>query len=545
MAQDQDAVPTSVISDQPTEFFHELQPFVPFPQAIRWDIQAKYYGRKGLDAWLDNEVPTAITTNSFAALNNATLVFEAVMQQEARGALGPEDPVVVMEYGAGLGLFAYNFIRRFEQVCRREQKNFGDRLQYIASDYLPELIQGLCRQPFLKKDIQAGKLRVAVADVTAAGPLQFFQVSEDESSETVVTSEEMPRLSAIITNYLHCCLPIEVLQQEGDAWSTKSVRTGVRLTASEAEASINTTELLASDSILDRLEEQERWDPIDLASVCQDEQHQYALKSVVSGRQKSNLLNPVGSFKSLKTVFSPLLEGGVYLIHDKGIVKTSAYDYEATEGRSTHGGSTAFMTNFPVLKVYAEAIGYQGYLTQSYHYSIQTLVLEKSTTPSHRKTFRYLYGDFNLNSDLIDLQRYAQALAAAGDLKKAAEALQKCLRYRSLDAELYFLQADWYLQLGIPQRTLLCLQKGRLYDHYGQYNFTMLEAQAHLKLGNHTLAANLFNRALAVSQDRDEMQQIEAGLFEAHGACGLATEDFTPERYAALSRLHTVSPSPA
>lgn len=514
-----------------------LQPFVPYPQALRWEIQSNYYSDKGLDAWLNKEVPTTITTNSFAALTNATLVLEAAVEQSEMGALGASDPVVVIEYGAGLGLFAYNFIRRFEQLCRREGKDFAQRLIYIASDYSPEVAQALCQQAFLQKFIQSGHLKVASADVTADAPITYYTPDANAPAGFTSQTEALPALSAIITNYVHCCLPTDLLKQTGTTWHTKLVETSLELSAEEVASGASAERVLQSDKILDRLIEKERWDEIALKQFCIDEAHFQALQTVCAGRVNSHLLNPIGSFNSIKALEPKLRDGGIYLIHDKGHIETRVYDVDATTGRSTHGGSTAFMTNFPLIRAYAQARGFQCYLTRSYQNLIQTLLIEKSSKPSHQKTFRYLFGDFNTNSDLLDLHVYAQELAEAGQTKTAIGALQKCLRYRSLDAELHYFQGCLYLKSGLYQRALNCVQKGRPLDHYGQYNFTMMEAEAHFKLENYTLSLRLFCDALEKIDNTADMKKIEKLMFEAHAKLGLETEAFTPDRYPALARI--------
>lgn len=514
-----------------------LQDYVPCTEAVRWDIQAEYFSRKCQDAWLNKEVPNVITSNSFAALNNASVVLEAVSRQTEMGSLGPNDPVVVLEYGAGLGLFAYNFIRRFEQVCKREGKDYAQRLIYIASDYRPEVAQALCKAEFLQSFIANNQLKVAVADAMSSDPASFYQADSTNKNVFIVTQDELPKLSAVITNYLHCCLPSDHLQQTGDRWFNKLVKTSITLTEDEVTNQVSQEQLFNSEDILSRLQEVPHWQPVSLTDFCMDDAHLAALQTVVADRPESNLLNPVGSLKTVKAAAKNLLDGGVYLLHDKGYNSTSAYNIDATSGHSIHGGCTAFMVNFPVIEAYANELGFRSYLTKSYQYLIQTLLLEKTTTPSHKQVFRYLYGDFNVNSDLVDLHVYGQTLAEAGELKLAAEAIQKCLRYRSLDADLYFIQGNLYLKLDMPQRALHCVQKGRPLDHFQQFNFTMIEAQAHFKLENHTLAFKLFDKALTESQSTEQMKEIEKLLFEAHHEMGLATEDFTPERYPALSCL--------
>lgn len=520
----------------------ELQAFVPYPQAIRWSLQSDYYETVGPDAWLKRDVPNMVTSNSFAAMQNALFVYDAVEAQLRQNSLSPEDPITVLEYGSGNGLFAYNFIRRFEQICQRDGKDYHTRLVYIATDYAESNIRALTQQPFLQKELQCGRLRLAQANALSAEPLRFLSTrnssTKDSSTEdSQVHEEAIPLLSAVITNYLHCCLPVEFLCHHGKQWQEKLIRTSVTLTEEEATQGLTREALLQKPRIIKRFNEEIRWQSIELSTHCIDEAHQQAIEALTAERPKSTLLNPTGSLANIRLMQQHLRAYGIYLIHDKGHIDTTAYNFGGVHGRSTHGNSTAYLVNFPLLKAYAERLGLCTYQTRSRQLSLHTLMLEHSASPTHQRAFRYLYNDFNLNNDMVDLQLMSHTLEKHGELLKAAEMLQKCLRYRSLDVELHYTLGMYYLKLNMGQRALLCVRNGRPVDHFGQYNFDMIEGCAHKVLENFTLACKILDRALSHETDVHLMKAIEKELFDCHVARGLPTEDFTSANYPALDRL--------
>src|SRR5215218_1115572 len=80
---------------------HQLQGFVPWRDGIEWRLSALHWSRAGLAAFLRNEVPFVVNNSGRLSEDAAALLYQACLTS-AR----PEGRILVVEVGAGLGLFA-------------------------------------------------------------------------------------------------------------------------------------------------------------------------------------------------------------------------------------------------------------------------------------------------------------------------------------------------------------------------------------------------------------------------------------------------------
>ena len=60
----------------------KIQDLTPYDKSLIWEIHHNYFHKKGANAWLGGHIPYNITSNSCAALQNATLVYHALKNIE-------------------------------------------------------------------------------------------------------------------------------------------------------------------------------------------------------------------------------------------------------------------------------------------------------------------------------------------------------------------------------------------------------------------------------------------------------------------------------
>ncbi|HLY92193.1 MAG TPA: hypothetical protein VKQ89_02955, partial [Candidatus Angelobacter sp.] len=92
-----------------------LETAVPLSQSVIWRLQGDYYARRGLKAWTEDLVPSYITNNPFIAEIYAGVVaafLDDCLGDKGRRAISPENPLRILELGAGTGKFACLFLRR-------------------------------------------------------------------------------------------------------------------------------------------------------------------------------------------------------------------------------------------------------------------------------------------------------------------------------------------------------------------------------------------------------------------------------------------------
>src|ERR1051326_2771059 len=92
-----------------------LETAVPLSQSVIWKLQSDYYSRRGVKAWTEDLVPSYITNNPLIAQIYADIVAAFLADcvgGSASPPLSPENPLRILELGAGTGKFAYLFLRR-------------------------------------------------------------------------------------------------------------------------------------------------------------------------------------------------------------------------------------------------------------------------------------------------------------------------------------------------------------------------------------------------------------------------------------------------
>src|SRR5437899_12721833 len=100
-----------------------LERNVPLSQSLIWRRQRDFYVQRGLRAWSEDQVPAYITNNPFFAEICAAVVFGFLKDCMAssdgdRMPPTPENPLRILELGAGTGKFSYLFLRRLIALMR-------------------------------------------------------------------------------------------------------------------------------------------------------------------------------------------------------------------------------------------------------------------------------------------------------------------------------------------------------------------------------------------------------------------------------------------
>src|SRR5262249_31324636 len=82
-------------------------------QSRVWDLLRTYYERQGTEAF--REVPHQVLDNPFVAAAYARVVL-GYLRDVAREGLDPDEPLYIVELGAGAGRFAHGFHRELEAL---------------------------------------------------------------------------------------------------------------------------------------------------------------------------------------------------------------------------------------------------------------------------------------------------------------------------------------------------------------------------------------------------------------------------------------------
>lgn len=158
-----------------------LESGVPLSRSLIWRLQRDFYTRRSLKAWTEDNVPSFITNNPFIAEVYAGIVAAFVGDcmgdgQQAVHALSPQNPLRILELGAGTGKFAYLFLLKLTSLLQ-ERHIAPEIVRYRMTDCSPDLLSVWKGNPYL-------------ARFTASGILEFelLQAGEENSSQSTTGS---------------------------------------------------------------------------------------------------------------------------------------------------------------------------------------------------------------------------------------------------------------------------------------------------------------------------------------------------------------------
>jgi hypothetical protein len=189
-----------------------VQEFVPLAQSLEWFLGQEYLKERGNKAFLSDSSPVPYVVNNDGSLSRraAQVLFESL---EARGESQEKEALYVLELGIGVGLFARLFLDQFRDLCRKNGRDYYDRLCYIAADRSPRMLLDVARHGLLAR--HAGHYRLRVVDAMKPGEALPYDVAfRGERRET--RDETRPLIRAVFLNYLLDCLPAAVLEVDSD-----------------------------------------------------------------------------------------------------------------------------------------------------------------------------------------------------------------------------------------------------------------------------------------------------------------------------------------
>jgi SAM-dependent MidA family methyltransferase len=165
-----------------------LEEFRPLSESLEWRLAQLYWRRAGALPFAENEVPFLVNNSGRLSEAAARLLLASCLEMGRTGG-----PIVVLELGAGSGLFALLLLNAFRALCAEGGHDFYQRLEYVATDVSAATV-AQWQQRRLFAD-HAGHVTGLVADANAP---------------------ELPVKSAraVFCNYLLDVLPAAIVRRE-------------------------------------------------------------------------------------------------------------------------------------------------------------------------------------------------------------------------------------------------------------------------------------------------------------------------------------------
>jgi hypothetical protein len=168
-------------------------------KSILWDIQRQFFMQKGVSAWQENIVPHYISSNPFMARTYNQIVL-GYLRDMTIGKLNINQPIYIIELGAGSGRLAHHFLHQFYAQFKQSTL---DKLpvKYIMTDFVPANIDFWQQHKKFKFWVEAGLLDFALFDIQAPQPLELVHAQE------TLTPSRVQNPFILIANYFFDSIP--------------------------------------------------------------------------------------------------------------------------------------------------------------------------------------------------------------------------------------------------------------------------------------------------------------------------------------------------
>ena len=181
-----------------------LESDVSLSSSVIWPLQRDFYAQRGLKAWTEDQVPSYITNNPFIAEIYARIVFgflcDCMRRTHATGQpLSNENPLRILELGAGSGKFSYLFLRKLADLMHAANIAVST-VRYCMTDCSENLLQSWRLNAYLAGFVRQGTL--VFEQLQAGGEIDSSFVNSNFTSSTQPGGPLV-----LIANYVFDSLP--------------------------------------------------------------------------------------------------------------------------------------------------------------------------------------------------------------------------------------------------------------------------------------------------------------------------------------------------
>lgn len=325
-----------------------IQDFCPLAESLEWQLGQQYLRDRGNKAFISDASPVPFVVNNDGTLSrNAAEVFFASLQAAEEAGNLTEPDIFVLELGIGVGLFARYFLDNFRDLCADHNKDYYDRLCYIAADRSERMLMDVARHGVLAN--HPGRYRLRQVDAMKPETL---------THDVMFLNHPGKPLRAVFLNYLLDCLPASVLEFSGEQVQQLCVRTclgrGVKLedftdmNIKALQERAKTNDARAQQELLEvygLFASEYDYRPVDAKTLP------YGDFALDYGRKRAKrLLHSYGAIQSLDRLLDLIRDDGFILINDYGQTDKTRADDDFEHQRFSL--ATFVGVNFPLLNEY-------------------------------------------------------------------------------------------------------------------------------------------------------------------------------------------------
>jgi tetratricopeptide (TPR) repeat protein len=323
-------------------------------QSMLWKLQMAAYCTFGPEAWSTKGVPFYVTSNPFIARQYAQVVLGFIRDCLAPTAPTPlrlEEPVYILDLGAGSGRFAYMFLKSLHQILGslgREELN----ICYVMTDAAQSNIDYWLRHPYLQGFIQENMLDAAFYHHQDPPSSLHLMKSGKELSEHTLKNPLI-----VIGNYFFDTIPQDLfLAKEGQLFEGR-----VTLTIPKNE---ETQQLSKEDpAVISYLRDEYEYVPIE--NVTDYYLDLPELNAILTNyRQRFDHIYfqfPIGSFHVIK--FLHRLSNGRFLLLAGDQGRSTEEGLKEYEPLISKHGSFSISVNYHAISMYIRSLNGVSLLT--------------------------------------------------------------------------------------------------------------------------------------------------------------------------------------
>lgn len=319
----------------------ELQAPTVLHDSLEWRLSERYWQDAGCRPFAENSVPYMVNNSGRLSSNAARVLFQNLSEHPPCTAR-----VVVLELGAGCGLFAKLFLDAFRSLCEEQHIDYYERLTYVVTDSSLRTIDHWAKTRLFEPHAA----HVLPAHVDALAP-RCPRIAGAEVT-----------LRAVFCNYVLDVLPSTVWRRDGAQleelqiathWRSRGNTVAARPSISELREQVARAEVSAELLALwPELEFQTSFAPA--RALRRWETTARAMIAELPDRQR--MVVSFGAFDSLASAGEQLETAGFMLVNDYGSVHATDAVGHSTPQR--FGRTVALGLHFPLLERCLEGCGF-------------------------------------------------------------------------------------------------------------------------------------------------------------------------------------------
>jgi len=164
-----------------------------FSASILWQINRQYYADTGPNAWHSGEVPSYATCNTYVAQAYASVVVAYLRDIVAASLVDPTQPIYIVELAAGVGRFAFQFLRKLHALLDGSSVRTLD-VRYVMTDFTMTNVRAWSRHPQFQSFLASGRLELGTFDVDRDREIKL-------ESGRVLSRETVKNPMVVLGNY--------------------------------------------------------------------------------------------------------------------------------------------------------------------------------------------------------------------------------------------------------------------------------------------------------------------------------------------------------